>query len=672
MAYSTNTPRRRILEFFAVAAAALAALALALFALLWAFVDWDASAASAYPGGAILRDRAGSVMRVSLGEGDVDCRPWYEADPGDWIVKAVVASEDKTFWTHCGVRPLSMARALAQNLFSRRRVSGASTISMQAVRLIAPHRKSYFEKALEAVRAMKMERVKSKRWILSQYLNRAPFGSNFVGIEAASRGWFGKGAKDLGPGEAALLAGIVQAPSRYRPDRGMDRALKRRDYVLSRMVELGYLTEEQCEGAKGVVPEVKRSPRPFLAPHYCDWYLAEVLKEKTGDFTTPLDPDIQAMAEKTVKEASAEGGYQSAAIVVRVDTLEVVAMAVSGDYFDKAGGQVNTAASPRPAGSTLKPFLAAQAIRLGYAGSESTLLDAPVALSGYRPANFDGSWRGKVSLRESLILSLNLPFVRMLREVGVGRFASCLRDLGFAHITGSDADYGLGLAIGNAEVTLVELTRAYARLAASGTCEAWIVADILSGEERSAAALGHMAEVQLPKFAWKTGTSAAYRDAWTVAWNPEYAIGVWCGHLSGVFGDKSLTGAAASAPRAWEIARAIYPSGRGPWFEKPAGVELYAQRRLPEAPAAGTSLEIAKPAKGTVFRLVKGASQQRLVASPIGNREGERLWWFLDGAPAGETEGLNPFTAELAPGRHVLSCADSEGRFAETEYTVEE
>jgi len=193
----------------------------------------------------------GEVLRVSLGAGDVDSRPYYAADPDDWIAKALVASEDGTFWTHCGVRPLSVLRAACQNLFYRRRVSGASTITMQVVRLIRPHPKTLWWKFKEAVYALKMECAKDKRWILSQYLNRAPYGSNFIGIEAAAHGWFGKGAKDLGLAEAALLAGMAQAPSRFRPDRNYERALKRRDYVLGRMLALGMITEAQKAAAQG-------------------------------------------------------------------------------------------------------------------------------------------------------------------------------------------------------------------------------------------------------------------------------------------------------------------------------------------------------------------------------------------------------------------------------------
>ncbi len=224
----------------------------------------------------------------------MDCRPYYTADRSDWIVKALVASEDGTFWTHGGVRPLSALRAAFQNVFSGRRVSGASTITMQAVRLIAPHPKSLWWKWKEAVLAVKMERCKSKEWILSQYLNRAPFGANFVGVEAAAQGWFGKGAKELGLGEAALLAGMVQAPSRYRPDRHYDRAISRRDYVLGRMVALGMITDEQREAARSVKPVLCRAPRPFKAPYFCDWAMQALDAEGNGgDFTTTLDSDVQ-------------------------------------------------------------------------------------------------------------------------------------------------------------------------------------------------------------------------------------------------------------------------------------------------------------------------------------------------------------------------------------------
>ena len=254
----------------------------ALLAAPWFTLEWDDSGVDAYPGGVILTDAAGEVLRVSLGPGDTDCRPVYAASPDDWIVRALVAVEDGSFFEHAGVRPLSIVRAAVQNVFSGRRVSGASTLTMQTVRLIHPHPKTYWWKYKEAILATKLERAHDKLWILSQYLNRAPFGSNFVGIEAAAEGWFGKHAKDLGLGEAAMLAGMVQAPSRFRPDRGYAAALARRDYVLKRMRTLDLVTDDQVAAAKSVLPCVRRAPRPFRAPFYCDWYLSQISEEGRG------------------------------------------------------------------------------------------------------------------------------------------------------------------------------------------------------------------------------------------------------------------------------------------------------------------------------------------------------------------------------------------------------
>ena len=718
-----------------------------LLAVSWFAIEWTDEGADEYPGGIVLRDDAGNVLRVSLGEGDVDCRPYYEADPEDWIVKALVAVEDSAYWTHCGVRPLSVLRAACQNVFYGRRISGASTISMQAVRLIRPHPKTYWWKFKEAILAMKMERVRDKRWILSQYLNRAPYGSNFIGIEAASAGWFGKSARQLGLSEAAMLAGMVQAPSRFRPDRGLDRALRRRDYVLGRMFATGAITREQLEGARGVRPVVNRAPRPFDHPYFCDWVLRRMGRgaagsRKGGDFVTTLNADVQTSAAQAVGAAAEKGGYSVAAVVMRVDTGAVVALACSGDYFDPKAGQVNTALAPRPAGSTLKPFLTALAMDAGCASPGEMLADVPVAFKGYRPANFDARHRGAVSVRDALILSLNVPFVQLLRRIGVERFGTSLRDLGFSHLSGSDADLGLGMAIGNVEVSLVELVNAYATLARGGIwrppaalrdevraardgvricsgAASYLVSDMLSGTERSAAALGHVADVRTSRFAWKTGTSSAYRDAWTVVWNPEYVVGVWCGHKSGGFGDRTLVGARAAAPVAWTIARSLYPKDDGPWFAEPGDVvrrpacattglpanpccpqrtegvfvagrlpslcsahRLDADGRLVETLDSGLAamterlrlaqgLSILKPEDGARFFLVGGLRQQKVVCQVAGNPPSAELWWFLDGRPAGTTRGCAPRAFEMSPGRHTVVCSTEEGVTASVSLSVE-
>ena len=708
---------KRKIVFLACIIAALAAVFLV---CSWIFIDWGDEGADEYPGGAILRDASGRILRVTLGPGDVDCRPFYAASRDDWIVKALVAAEDSSFWSHRGVRPMSVLRAAWQNVSCRRRISGASTITMQAVRLLRPHPKNLWWKWKEAVKAAKMERAKPKQWIISQYLNRAPFGSNFVGIEAASQGWFGKSAKELGLGEAAMLAGMVQAPTRFRPDRWGSperraQAFRRRDYVLERMRALGYITDEQLEGARSVEPEVRRAPRPFLAPHFCDWYISEHgLRGGRGgvDVATALDADIQLLCEHAVSEAAEKGGFSSAVVVMKPATCEIVAMAVSGDYFDGKDGQVNTAVSPRPAGSTLKPFLVALAMERGLATPDRRLVDSPISFKGYRPANFDGRYRGLVTVRDALVLSLNVPFVRLLDEVGVESFAEELRALGFGRVPEDPASCGLGMAIGNVEVSLLELVRAYGVLARGGdgrfapAC-AYLVSDMLSGNERSHAAFGHIADVAVPRFAWKTGTSSAYRDAWTVAWNPEFVVGVWCGHKTGGFGDKSVVGAKAAAPAAWSIVRQLYPGGTGPWFDEPDGVakcvvcKKTGLRASPDCPEteegravrgrsspqlcgvhrrgpdgklieeSHPALSLVKPEDGAQFHLVAGSIEQRIVCQVGEVPPDTRLWWFVDAAPVGETVGRGAFAAEMSPGKHVITCATESGDAVSATVTVE-
>ena len=726
--------------------AGLTAGALGLFALSWLLVDPHLERAETYPGGTLLRDDAGNLLRVTLGPGDVDCRPFYTADRADWIVKALVAGEDRRFFDHHGVNVPSVLRAAGQNLFALRRISGASTLTMQAARLIAPHPRNLAWKYVEAFRAWQIERAHDKLWILSQYLNRAPFGSNLVGIEAAANGWFGKRAKDLGLGEAALLAGLVQSPSRFRPDRHLDRALKRRDYILGRMRKLGMITDEQYAGAQTVTPRLRRGPRPFDEPFFCDWALRHLDRKErqTGhDLVTTLNADIQARARHAVSAAAATG-LSAAAVVMRVDTGAVVALACSDDYFSADAGQVNTALAPRPAGSTLKPFLTALAFDRGLATPDEMLSDVPRAYQGYHPQNFDTRHRGQVSTADALVLSLNLPFVQLLQRVGLPAFGTPLRALGCRHMSAADDTFGLGMAIGNVHVTLLELCGAYAclarggeriapcalqaevaarrgqsqiRLFSPGAC--YLVADILSGEERSAAALGHVAAVKTARFAWKTGTSAAFRDAWTIAWNPEYVIGVWCGHKSGRFGDENVVGAKAAAPYCWELARSLYPANEGPWFAPTEDVEtreVCAETGLlaaPECPSrkegralrghsshalctvhrtgldgeaetrrdafidafAGRAekavqLAIQKPDDGTTFRLVEGLAAQRIVCTVVGNPPGGKLWWFVDGQPAGETRGAQKYAWTPVLGAHRISCATADGVAASVRITV--
>jgi penicillin-binding protein 1C len=702
-----------------------------------------------YRGGMILRDREGTILRVGLGIGDVDSRPCYRAAKEDWIVKAVIASEDCRFLSHAGVSLRSLFRALWQNITSRRRISGASTITMQTVRLIQPHPRTWFWKGVETIQALRLERALSKEEILSQYLNRAPFASNFVGIESAAQGWFGKSPKDLNLAEASLLAGLLQSPTRFRPDRHSEAAKKRRTYVLERMEKLGVITASMRRDAEAVPFVLFRAKRPFAAPFFCDWAL-RTLNPVRQDLLTTLDAGLQQSVDTYLQRTANENACDGAAVVIEVATGAVRAMSCSGDYFSQESGQVNTATTPRAAGSTLKPFAFALAMDEGKLTPAHILSDIPRRFGNDVPLNFSGAFMGLVSARDALILSLNLPAIEVEELSGLPRFYSTLHQLGFSTLNKPAEHYGLGLVLGTGSVRLIDLANAYACLARGGIwmeCTprvlpapalrqqrifsegaAWMVSDILSGGERSKDAIGHMADAKVPQFAWKTGTSSGFRDAWTVAWNPEYVIAVWFGNKRGQRGPDARIGKKIAAPVAFEIARTLYPSGEGPTFKRPASVIdrevcaasgrvpgplcerrisgyalkecssyaicpvhvrtadntvtikwprdveefLTSQRKGPLQPSATENeLKILQPYSDTTFRMVDGMSNQQIVFKISGATPGEPVYWFRNDALEGTSKGVNPFFWKPERGTHRFTCSTLSGAAASATITIE-
>ncbi len=722
--------------------------------VIFATVIWFAcpppvEAAKHYPGGMVLRDRSGAILRVGLGVGDVDCRPSYRASQEDWIVKATIASEDCRFYSHGGVNLGSLLRACWQNVTSRKRISGASTITMQTVRLIKPHPRTWFWKGVETVQALRLERVMSKEEILSQYLNRAPFASNFIGIESASQGWFGKSPKDLNLAEASLLAGLLQSPTRFRPDRYSDAAKKRRTYVLERMEKRGMITAAMRKNAESVPLVLFRSKRPFDAPFFCDWVQQNGTTQKQ-DILTTLDSPLQESANAFLQRTAKENNCDGAMVVLEVATGAIRVMSCSGDYFSKEGGQVNTATAPRAAGSTLKPFAYALAIDAGKLTPGHILKDIPRRFGNDVPLNFSGTFMGLVSARDALILSLNLPAIEVEELAGLLRFYSTLQQLGFTTLNKPVEHYGLGLVLGTGSARLLDLANAYACLARGGVWRectpraippakpqqqrlfsegaAWMVSDMLSGGERSRDSIGHLADAKLPQFAWKTGTSSGFRDAWTVAWNPEYVIAVWFGNKLGQRGPDARIGAKIAAPVAWEMARILYPTAEGPVFKRPDSVitreicaisgrvagpncdqrlqglalkacsstalcpvhvrqpdntiavkwpreveEFLASRRKGEAQkvVVEDTIKILQPANGSTFCLVEGMANQQLLFRISGATPGEPIYWFRNDALEGTSTGLNPFFWKPERGIHRFTCSTLAGSAATVVVTIE-
>jgi penicillin-binding protein 1C len=405
---------------------------------------------------------------------------------------------------------------------------------------------------------------------------------------------------------------------------------------------------------------------------------------------------------------------------------------------------VNGAVAARAAGSTLKPFAYALAIDRGLVTPATMLADVPMRYRDFDPRNFSLDFRGWVSVRDALVLSLNLPAIEIERRAGQERFHAVLRELGLGTIDRPAAHYGLGLVLGNAEVRLLDLANAYACLARGGgwapvrfvesaaapatkpmfSPEAcWLVSEMLGGEERAMDTTGHAADVRLPPMAWKTGTSAGLRDAWTVAWNPEVVIGVWAGNPDGSPADE-LVGRKIATPIAWDLFRRLYPDNEGPWFARPAGVEerrvcaasgcapgphcghrvedwgiakvsrheicplhrsggeaawpvavasFLARRTAPEAAESTESVRIRTPARGSVYRLMPDldVDAQRLGLDAASDRAGEELHWFVNDRPVGKSRAGEPLFWELQRGKHQIVCSSERGPSDRIEIAVE-
>ena len=699
--------------------------------LALAVVPFPDDALAAVPSSVLLTDREGGPIRLRLAPGGLDARPGYAPARTDWIAQAIVAAEDKRFWSHGGLDFLSLLRAACQNASSLRRISGASTLSTQVIRLAVPRRRTLSTKLFEAFQAYQLERRMTKEAILRQYLDRAPFGGNIVGAEAAAWRYFGKSARDLSLAEAALLAGLPQSPSRLRPDRHPAAAARRRAYVLSRMEACGMITPDERAIAEAAPIALSPAAYPFRAPHFCD-AVGVPVRPRADDcrVRTTLDPVIQSWAEEAIARQCADLGVAGGAVVVLdAATGAVRALVGSPDYASPRAGQVNGALAPRAAGSTLKPFAYALAFDQGRLSPSTLLPDAPIHYRDLVPLNFSRDFRGTVPARDALVLSLNLPAIEVERRAGQPAFHALLRRLGLSTV-GPDPDrYGAGLVLGNAEVRLLDLAAAYASLARGGrwlpprTLEdapapdtaaapscfspaaAWLVADILSGDERALDATGHAADVPLPRFAWKTGTSSGFRDAWTVAWNPEYVIGVWLGNPDGT-PSEALVGRLAATPLVWDLARRLYPRNRpAPWYPRPDDVVsriICAESGLPAAPAcprthpdwaiarvtppdlcplahssAGTTptssaaeptaqppppVRILSPADGATYRLLpsilRTVSQKLPLEAAADNLPpGTRLHWFVDDRPVGTTLPRETLFWPLRRGRHTVVCA---------------
>ena len=481
-------------------------------------------------------------------------------------LEALLTYEDRWFYQHPGINPLSLGRAAWQNLVGGRVLSGGSTLSMQVARLLDPHARTFGGKLRQLWRTLQLEWHLSKREILSLYLNRAPFGGTLQGVAAASWAYLGKPPSQLTRAEAALLAVLPQAPSRLRPDRHPQAAQAARDKVLKRLAAFQRWSPTAIREA--LEEPVLLAPRqePNLAP-----LLARRLNTPGSPalIRSTIDAALQRRLEDLLLGWRARlPEYSSAAIVVvEHDSMAVRAYLGSVDINDQRRfGHVDMVSAQRSPGSTLKPFLYGMALDAGLIHSESLLQDVPRRYGDYRPGNFSAGFSGPVAASEALATSLNLPAVQLLEAYGPKRFAGELRSAGVPLALPALAEPNLTLILGGAGSRLEELLGGYRALAQGGKTArlryqpsdplierrllspgaAWIVRRILSGQARPDRDPRAQLQ-QRPSLAWKTGTSYGFRDAWALGVGPRYLIGIWIGRPDGTPGPGQL-GLASAAP----------------------------------------------------------------------------------------------------------------------------
>ena len=610
----------------------------------------------------------------------------------------VVTAEDRRFATHDGVDWLAMLGAL-HDRWEGRHARGASTITMQlagflAGDLAAPGKRKLWDKMRQMRAAMAIERSWTKDQILEAYLNLAGYRGEAQGIMAASQSLYGKSPAGLSPKEAAIVTALLPDPQ------AAPSVIARR---ACRLVETD-CTALKVQLAAALGPARAIATDPGLAPH-----LATRLLQKPGvKVTTTLDASIQRIAIAALRRQLIGLGDQRArdgAVVVLDNRSGDVLAYVGGVGGGSTAAAVDGADSYRQAGSTLKPFLYAMAIERGFLTPASILDDSPVQLdtaSGlYVPQNYDRGFKGPVSVRSALAGSLNVPAVRTLLLVGVDAFRDRLSDLDYEGLTEDGDYYGFSLALGSAEVTLLEQANAYRALANGGRwsplrlsagdpsgpsrqtmspAAAWIVSDMMADPGARARTFGLDSALRLPFWAAvKTGTSKAMRDNWCIGFSDRYTVGVWIGNLEGD-SMRAVSGTSGAAPVWRELMLALHQGRPGSAPPRPHGIDVRnivfaggiepprreyflagtGQSSFAEKPSSAERPRIVAPVSGSIYALDPDIplSRQRIRVSVAGASAGDQL--LVDNhalGPAEEAPLLLP-----TPGAHLISVIDAQGQ----------
>ena len=541
-----------------------------------------------------IYDRSGQVLLYEIyGE---EKRAWVPLEKvPEYLKGAIIATEDANFYQHSGIDFKGIINAVLADLKIMKPTYGGSTIPQQLIRsTFLSLEKTAERKTREIILSLELDQRYSKEQILEWYLNQVPFGRNAYGVEAASQAYFRKSVSEISLAEAATLAALIKAPSFYSIN--LAELLIRKDYVLNRMVSEGFLNREEAESAKKEELNIIEFSQPILAPHFTLWvkqqleekYGREFLEQKGLKIFTSLDWELQQMAEEIVKEGVKNNkiynSHNAALVTINPKTGEILAMVGSADYFaepypkdctpglnckfdPKFNAAVGTKNLPgRQPGSAFKPFVYATAFQKGY--NDKKIVDDsptcwPQAIGSWCPQNFDGRFRGPITLRSALAQSLNVPSVKVLDSLaGYLDSIKTAQEMGITTLT-NPKQYGLSIVLGGAEVKLLDMASAYGVFAADGLRVPPIailkiedskgniffennktpmrvleinvirlINDILSDNEARAPMFGLRSNLYFENYqvAVKTGSSQDYRDAWTIGYTPSLVTGVWAGN----------------------------------------------------------------------------------------------------------------------------------------------
>jgi penicillin-binding protein 1C len=568
----------------------------------------------------LITDSEGKVIHAFLSP-DEKWRMFVELrEITPTLRKAILAKEDKYFQYHLGVNPVAICRAILNNLTKKRRTSGASTITMQVVRMLTPNERTYLNKIAEIFRAIQLEIFYSKDEILQMYLNLIPYGSNIEGIKSASYLYFQKSPDRLSLAEVTTLAIIPNRPTSLKLGTKNPLIVEERNKWLKRFQKLQLFDNQAIADALREPLSVYRHEAPNDAPHL-SLRLKKLFPENPiiqSSIKQATQAKVELMVSNYVNRTRAMNIHNAAVLVLNNETMQVEAYIGSAGFNDSFdGGQVDGVQAIRSPGSALKPLLYATAFDKGIITPKNIINDVPTNFNGFEPGNFDRKFNGKVSVEFALANSLNIPAVKIVRDLGKANLIEQLKKANFQTVKKQEKDLGLSIVLGGCGVTLEEMTQLYAAFANDGKwrkcsftppqpsataaapierekktllsirrgtgggrrfgealmspSSTYLITEILAQIKRPDLPNNFDYTYRLPKIAWKTGTSFGRRDAWSIGYNKKYTVGVWVGNFSGE-GVPELSGAEIATPLLFQVFNTLDYNTSGEWFRQPKEV----------------------------------------------------------------------------------------------------